>query len=301
MKRILHTFFPFFFLGYLFLSSYPQPAFSGPEPVIAVIRSRVIKPYQDALSGFEEELNKSGYKITPRRFDLENAKGKETQLMQEIKDLKPVLVFVIGTEASLFAKENFKELPVIFSMVLSPVKSGIVESLTNPGNNLTGISLDILPEVQFRKLKEMLPKVSRVGVIYNAKEKDWIKEIEEAAKKTGLAIVAKPINSESDVPAKLAEISKEADCIWAQAEPSIYNAQSSQYILLQLLRNKIPFMAFSSQYVKAGALLSLECDYNDIGRESAQIAIKVLNGANLGSTPVAFPEKINLAVNQKIA
>lgn len=277
------------------------PAFSAEEPAIAVISSRQIKPYQDALSGFEEELKGNGYKLSPHRYDLDNAKGKEPQLTGEINALKPALIFVIGTEAALFAKENFKDRPIVFSMVLSPAKAGIAKSLTNPGDNLTGVSLDISPEAQFRKLKEILPEVRRVGIIYNAKEGDWIRSIEEAARKSGLSLVAKPVNAESDVPGKLSEVTKEADCLWAQVDPLIYNTQSSQHILLTLLRDKMPFMVFSAQYVKAGALLALECDYHDIGRQAARIAVRVLNGENAGSIPVVFPERTNLMVNQRTA
>lgn len=290
-----------FFLMFTYVSLGLHSVFSAQDPVIAVIRSRIIGPYNEALFGFEEELNRNGYKTLLHRYDLESFQGKESQLIEELRDLKPDLVYAIGTEAALFAKDNFKNLPVVFSMVLNPVKSKLVESLELPSNNLTGVSLDILPEVQFKKLKEVMPKVKRIGILYNAKEKDWIKEAETAAGNIGLLIVAKPINSISDVPRMLDEISKEADCLWAQVEPLIYNTQSAQYILLTLLRNKIPSMVFSSQYVKAGAVLALECDYKDIGRQSKQIVEKILNGKNPGSIPIATPEKMRLVVNQKIA
>ena len=186
-------------------------------------------------------------------------------------------------------------------MVINPAESLLIDSSAGSGSNLTGVSLDILPELQFKKLKEMLPTLSRVGIIYNAKEKEWIQNIKTAAKKLGLIIVAKPISSAADVPHALDELVGSADCLWAQVDPLIYNAQSSQYILLTLLRNKIPFAAFSSQYVKAGALLALECDYSNIGRQSAQMAIKILANKAVASIPVALPEKMNLVVNKKIA
>jgi putative tryptophan/tyrosine transport system substrate-binding protein len=301
-KKVLYLISILFFAGSFFISSLPlRLAFSSEEQVVVALRSKTIKPYNDALSGFEEELAKNGYKPSQRSYDLDEAKGKEQQLVKEIRDLKPMLIFAAGTEAALFAKEKLKDFPVVFSMVLDPVKSGIIESASSPGDSLSGVSLDISPELQFRKLKELLPKLSRVGVIYNAKEKAWIKEIEAVARALGLVIVAKPVDSESDVPVKLEEIAKEADCLWAQVDPMIYNSQSSQYILLTLVRNKIPLMAFSSQYVKAGALLALECDYVDIGRQAAQIAIRVLKGGAFGSVALTFPAKAKLIVNKKIA
>jgi putative ABC transport system substrate-binding protein len=274
--------------------------FSASNPVIVVLLSKSIKPYNDALSGFDEDIKKSGYKIAVI-YNLDEKKDNQPQLISIIKDQNPELVFTIGTEAAIFAKQNLNDLPVVFSMILNPVKSGIARSVSGPGNNLTGVSLDIPPELQFRKLKEVLPKVTRVGVIYNAKEKEWIKGIEAAAQKNGLSVIAKPVNSQSDVPGRLDEIVKEVDCLWAQVDPMIYNVQSSQYILLNLLRSKVPMMAFSAQYVKAGALLALECDYVDIGRQSAGIAVTILKHGAFGNIALVFPQKERLLINKEIA
>jgi putative tryptophan/tyrosine transport system substrate-binding protein len=289
------------FSGIFSIFSGFSSALSGREPVIAVISSRQIKPYQDALAGFREELKRSGYNLSERYYNLDDFRGKAALMTSEISGLNPDLIFTIGTEASVFAKNNFKGLPVIFSMVLNPVDNGLINSLENPGNNLTGVALDILPEAQFRKLKEILPNVKRIGVIYNSREEGWITGVAAAANKLGLSVVALPIANETDIPAKLDKIAREADCLWAQTDSRIYNAQTSRYILLALIRNKIPLMAFSAQYVKAGALLSLECEYGDIGRESAQAAIKVLKGEEAGSIPVSFPVKLRLTVNKRIA
>jgi putative tryptophan/tyrosine transport system substrate-binding protein len=283
-----------------FLTSSPL-AIAAEDTVIVVIRSRIIKPYNDALAGFESAFNKSGYHVTLRIFDLEAVEGKGEKGLQEITSVKSVLTFAIGTEAAVFAKEKLKDLPVVFSMVLDPVKAGIVESPTAAGDGFLGITLDIPPQVQFEKMKELLPAVRRVGILYSAEETEWLSGIKKMAEKMNVVIVAKLVNSGADVPARLDEISREADCLWAQVAPSIYNAQSSQYIILTLLRNKIPFMAFSSQYVKAGALAALECDYSDIGRQSADIALKVVQGHASGAVSLSFPAKVRIVVNKRIA
>ena len=270
------------------------------EPVIVVVLSKDIKPYHDALSGFEGEIQKNGYKVS-LVYTLDENNDNNAQLVDTIKSKNPSLIFTIGTPAVLFAKQNLNAAPIIFSMVLNPVENGLAQSVANPGNNLTGVSLDIPPALQFQKLIEILPKATRIGVVYNAKQQEWLQEVQEAAKKNGLSLIAKPVNAESDVPASIDEIAKEADCLWAQVDPMIFNAQSSQYILLTLLRKKIPMMAFSAQYVKAGALLALECDYADIGRQSADIAVKILKQGVFSGMALAFPEKVRLVINKKIA
>jgi ABC-type uncharacterized transport system substrate-binding protein len=155
---------------------------------------------------------------------------------------------------------------------------------------------------QFEKLKQALPKITKVGMLYDAKTKTAMKdEAQAAANALGLELIAKPINSKADVASALDDLMGEAQCLWAGVDTMVYNAQSSKYILLTTLRNKIPFMAFSSNYVNAGALMALEADYDDIGRQSADLAIKILNGQNPGSLPVETPRKVKMLTNQNTA
>jgi putative ABC transport system substrate-binding protein len=265
---------------------------------VVTISSKKINPYEEALAGFKEELKKREPDVVFKDYDLKAIGDKEDDFFKTLKETMSDLIFTLGTESTLFAQQKIKGLPLLFSMVLNPRQSGIVASSADPDGYLTGVSLDIPPELQFVKLKEMLPKASRVGIIYNAKE---IKEIKAVLDRMGLTMVAKPVRSEADVPQALNEIVGSVDCVWAQADSLIYNAQSSQYILLTLLRNKIPLMAFSSQYVKAGALFALECDYGDIGRQSAEIAARIMGEGPRETLTIAFPEKTHLVVNRRIA
>lgn len=292
----------FLFIIMLFLASDSSPEVSSKKQVIAVIRSRPLEPYNNALSGFKEGLKQDGYKITYNYYDLEAVKGEEWELLSEIKDLGPDLVFTLGTEGALFAKKNIKDLPIIFSMVLDPVESGIVKSLSGSGDNITGVSLNIPVKMQFRKLKQMVPKLTRIGIIYDARKKVKLKEEAIiAAKKLGLRVVAKPIYSQADIASALYEVIKEADCLWAGVDTLVYSPQSAKHILLTTIRNRLPFMAFSSHYVRAGALMAMECDYHDIGTQSAQVAIKVLNGKKAGSIPISLPRNTRLVINKRTA
>lgn len=276
--------------------------FSAEELKVAVVRSRVIKPYNDAILGFMDELRSSGIKIAPGYYDLEEAEGEEIELADKINLEKPDLILALGTQAALFAKKNLDDIPIIFSMVLNPVQSGIVESLKVPGDNITGVCLNIPVELQFGKLKEILPNINRIGYLYDAQKKLELKEeVRRAADKLGLRLICRPIYSREDVPEELSKISREADCLWAEIDPLVYSPQSARYIILETLKARLPFMAFSFSYVKAGALLALECDYYDIGKQSAQTAIKILEGQNPGSIPIALPRETRLAINRRTA
>ena len=198
----------------------PDASFSEENPTVAVLLSRPIQPYKDALSGFKEKLASNGYRPVYTEFNLKQFAKDKNKLINDLKDLKPDLTYTVGTEASLFAKDNLPNFPVVFSMVLGPVENNIVRSLTRPGGNITGVSLDIPIEKQFRELKRVLPHIKSIGMLYDKKEKsDMEREARNAARGAGIKLVSKPVYSEKDISAVLDEVFEEADCLWAGVDP----------------------------------------------------------------------------------
>lgn len=268
---------------------------------ILVLRSKDIAPYNNALAGFKDEVDKE-INASYEDYNLDDFSERQSALKEQIDQKNPKIIFAIGTEAATFAKKYIKGVPIIFSMVLNPIESGIVSSLSQTEDNITGISLKISVDKQFDKLKQIIPNIKKIGMLYDAKNMAELKaEAEKAASRLGLELIAKPIYSKNDIDQALNEVVREADVLWAGVDTLIYNPQSAQHILLTTLRNKIPFMAFSSNYVNAGALMALECDYTDIGRQAAEIAVKILNGQKPNEIPVYTPRATRLVVNEKTA
>jgi putative tryptophan/tyrosine transport system substrate-binding protein len=277
-------------------------SFSADEKSVGIILSRSLGPYQEAVSGFKSELVLRNIDVRYKEFDLSASGADHAGLLAQIKSAVPDIILAVGTEASIFSRENIKDTPVVFSMVLNPVESGIALSLKKPDTNLTGVSLDIAITDQFELMKKIKPSLKKVGMLYGAESKNWLKDkASEAAGKTGLELLAVPVRLESEVLGDVEKVCSESDFLWAAADPMVYNAQSAQHILLITLRQRAPFMAFSANYVEAGALLALECDYRDIGAQAGQIAIKIMGGVSPQSIPVEPPRKTRLFINNRTA
>jgi putative ABC transport system substrate-binding protein len=292
MKKIL--------LSLIFLFTAVFASFSE-EYSVVILTNKGVKQYDQAIAGFKDLMTSKNIQINYTTFD-DNDSQRNEEILTQITDLKPQLIFTVGTEKTLLVKDRITDIPIIFSMVLDPVEGGIVSSFDASGKNITGVSLKISTQTQFDKLKQILPNIKSVGMLYDAKSKVGLKEeASEAAQKLGLKLVAKPISSKADVAGTLDELVSEADCLWAGVDTLVYNSQSAKHILLTTLRSKIPFMAFSSHYVDAGALMALECDYEDIGRQTAEMAIDILNGKNPGTLPIGLPRKVDLVTNQNTA
>ena len=292
-----------FILAYLFWMIGIAPFFATERPLIAVIKSRDIALYNIALEGFNKALKDKGIYANLVQYDIKASKEEGYKVAAQIKLRKPELILTLGSQATKIAKESIEDIPVVFSMVLNPVDSGLVDSMQSSGNNLTGVSMDIPIRDQFENLKMVVPRrVKRIGVLYNPKETGAVvAQALKVAKEMGLELIVKPVNSKKDVPEALKELCRRIDVLWSVADSTVFSPQSTRFIILHTLRNRIPFMGLSPSYVKAGALLALSWDYEDIGRQSGEIAAKVLAGKKPADLPIAAPRKIFLLLNLRTA
>lgn len=279
-------------------SAAAQPAAGGPREV-AIVVSEAMQPYRDAVAGFKEGMQGGPSPISYEEFLASSADPAD--LARRIRDRRPAMVFAVGTQASVFARRYLTGLPVVFAMVLNPVENGVVPSMRSPGPGVGGVCLNIPIDAQLTVLKRLKPSIGRVGMLYNAKAgSGFAVEAIEAAKRARIDLVALPVNSEHEISPLLRKVLSEADGLWACPDPLIYNASTAQQIILAALQSNKPFMAFSKNFVKAGALAALECDYRDIGRQAGELAAKMMGGQDTAGA-VEYPRRTILIINKRTA
>ncbi len=268
---------------------------------IAVVTRQDIQIYNLALEGFKEMLAEKGYRegqninITQYNFDT---KG----LIPQIKLNNYDLVYTIGTESTQKIEEETETTPLVFSMVLNPVGNKFVKTMGPSFSNITGASLDISAEILLKLLREILPGVTRVGVIYDPVNSQII--IEEARRlqqELNLQIIAVKINSAVEVPRVIKEIRDKIDILWLIPDTTVCTKDTLPHIISNTLEAKIPVMGFVPYLVKAGALFSYTYDYKDIGRQAGELAVKVLAGEMTGSLPITVPRKLGYVLSLKVA
>ncbi len=255
--------------------------------VVAVIFSSNIEPYQQAWKGFQEFFDQKKLALEVSEYNLKEKQPEE--IYSKINKEKPDLVFTLGSAASKLAKEKIENIPVLFCMVLDP------EALIGP--NITGVSMNIPAGMKLKNLKRVLPDVIKIGLIYLPKLNQQYKEILHASEEFGFQLITKKITSGNELPSALKEISQQIDCFLMIPDPEIYFPQSVSYLLLESLRNKFIVVGLSSFYTKAGALVSFDCDYNDLGLQAGEIALRILKGEKPKNIKLLTPEKIKISVN----
>jgi len=274
--------------------------------LICIFKSQDIQPYNDAINGFVDELRSAGY-VENKDFmllhmdmkaDIEEGK----RLASVITEQKPDLILAVGNEAATAVKDRIKDTPIVFSVVQDPVGSGLVQSLSGSGNNLTGSSVDISNQRQLEILKSISPDTRVIGVIYDpTKSKQKVDEVSKDAEKLGMQVTSEPVKSYKDVPEAVRSLVDRVDVIWLLPDSTVVTRQSLEYIFLRTIWSKKMVMGFNPYIVKSGALFALNFDAYDVGRQSGELAVKIIKGAKPYDMPVSTPRKTYVIVNLKIA
>lgn len=270
---------------------------------IVVLKSWDIPEYNTALDESFDVLTQHGLHCKILTLNLKGGTEGFEDSKKQILKFRPRLIFAVGSRATGVAERNFERIPIVFLMVLYPVASDFVKSMERPGANVTGAAIDVPIKRQFQLLARIVPDLKRVGVLYSPEEtQSVIEEAKRVAKPMGLELIAEPIESESDVPDALDSLElQNVQALWSVADGKVFTPQSTKYIMEQTMRREIPFMGPHNGFVRAGALVALTADYRDNGRQAAEIAIRVLDGAVPSSIPVATPQDVEMALNLRVA
>ncbi|MEW5796154.1 MAG: ABC transporter substrate-binding protein [Candidatus Zixiibacteriota bacterium] len=271
------------------------------SPTVVILSTDTLTATNRTISGARSVIKEKSDSAVVHTVQLSADPAAISGELQSIRSLKPDLLVTVGSGATQIAKDNFPTLPIVFSSVKYPVISGFVQSVGRPGGHVTGASLDIPVEIQFRYFRQIIPNLKRVGVLYTSNTAKLIAPARVIASAMGLELISLEITTPRDLPRALDSLAACAQGLWSVADQNLFDPQSTKFILLNSLRKGLPFMGFSRYVVESGALFALDFDYKAIGRQAGQLAIEILNGAKPGDIPVTTPDIIWFHYNEKTA
>jgi putative ABC transport system substrate-binding protein len=276
------------------------PAHPGPPATIVLVKSRNLGPYNQAAEGFRKALHSRSPQTQILEIDFPGDTSKESEFFAALERARPRLVVTIGTQATLSVTRRVHDVPVVFSLVLASGESGLLLNPKPP--NLTGATMDIPVALQFERLKEVIPDLKRVGVIFNPSlSQEAVHHARAAASKSELQLVEIPVENEAQVMREMERLKGKVDVLWSVADSTVFTPRSVDSILLRTLRDGIPFVGLSPSFVRAGALLSFSCDYEDVGAQSAEQALEILEGKAPDKIAVTNPRQVSLYLNLNTA
>jgi putative tryptophan/tyrosine transport system substrate-binding protein len=264
-------------------------------------------PNDPILGSLRNGLRDGGYVEGQNiRFEFRGAQGKAERLphlADELVHLK-VDAIVVSTEAALLAaKRSTSTIPIVVALFdYDPVAAGVVASLAHPGGNITGI-FSRAPELigkRLELLKEAVPNLSRVAVLYDSYGRRQLEDIEPAARSLGIQLHLTELKPPYDfnLALKLAK-QKKAGAAMLLYSPVFFVERDT--ISQQALENRVPMIAYVSEFARAGFLMSYGSDGGHVFYRLAYFIDRLLKGAKPNDLPVEQPTKFEFVVNVKTA
>lgn len=265
------------------------------HPSLNTIRESIIK-----------ELEANGYKDGQNiRIDYQNAQNELTNLKtisQKFVRNKYDLIIAIATPSAQTVKNETSEIPIIFSACTDPVGAGIVTNLEKPGGNVTGTSDAVSAEMIMELARKITPGIKTIGALYNLSEPNSvsvINDLKNYAGNNGLTVVEATVTSTADIQQAVNSLTGKSDAIFVPIDNTV--ASAMKVVAETATKAGIPVYVGADSMVKDGGLATYGINYEILGKETAKMAIEVLNGKNPGDIPVKLMTDMDIYINQDTA
>ena len=203
------------------------------------------------------------------------------------------------------AATRTKTIPIVFVLGFDPVGLGVVKSLASPGGNVTGFSVlnyELLPK-RLSLLKEMVPRLARVAVIYReggAQAQKWVKLLTDEAGKLGIRILPGAMRDSDDIVPVFTDLARQkADGVLNVPEPFFF--QHRKLMAELALQHRMASLFGATEFADAGALMAYASNFAAVYRQAAKLADKILRGAAPSSIPVEQSNVYELIINLRTA
>ena len=257
--------------------------------------------------GFVDELAKQGYVEGKNiEIDLQNAQGEQRNLKtisQQLAESSDV-VLAIATPSAQSLANTTQTTPVIFSAVTDPVSAKLVDSREHPGGNVTGTSDQSSDAIstQINLIKKVLPKAKTIGILYTQSEPNSVVQKDEAKRlleEKGFTVVEKTILDSNNVKAAAESLMAEVDMVFVPTDNII--SSTMETVKQVSIKHKVPVFGGSTEMIAVGGLYNYGTNYEELGRQTARMLIRVLKGEKPENIAVEVPEKLELHTNKEMA
>ncbi len=270
-----------------------QSVRSSDAAEVAILKSADLSYYNDMVEGFRTTLPP---KTTVKEYDLGGNLSTGQDIARMLRADPPSLVFAVGLKATLAAKLELPDTPVLFSQVLNP------ELYDLPTRRMTGIRVIVSPDQQLSTLRTLLPQTTRIGLLY---DKDghsaFLNDAQHSARRHGFTLVPVAVSSASDVPGALHTLLPMIDALWVIQDRVVLTEESVPFLLNTLLDAKVPMFTFSDILIRQGAFGGLVLQPLELGKQAGAQAIQLLRGHTQSLGSLLDPQQPELVLNLHVA
>ena len=275
---------------------------SGKVPIIGFLGANetAFAPWTAAFVGRLGELGwVEGRTIAIEYRWSQGRTERYAEIASEFVRIKVDAIVTVGSAAPA-VKQVTSVIPIVFAVGIDPVGSGLVASLSEPGGNVTGLSIQAndLAGKRLELLREVIPQLRRIAIMFNVGNAQPVLEMGEAqaaARMIGLEVAPLVIQKAEDIAPAFQTLKNRADALYVAVDQLMVANRTT--IIASALTARLPTIFSTSDFVKAGALISYGPSYIERFRCAADYVDKILRGTKPGELPVEQPTKIELVIN----
>ncbi|WP_027399064.1 ABC transporter substrate-binding protein [Anaerovorax odorimutans] len=265
------------------------------HPSLDTIRENIIKQLVD--EGFiDGETVKIDYK------NAQNDTNNLKTICQSFTANNYDLIIAIATPSAQAALGETTEIPIVFSAVTDPVGAKLVDSMENPGGNITGTSDAVSASKIMDLALQITPDIKKIGAIYSTGEVNSvsvINELKQYAKTKDIEVVEATIMNSSEIQQAAQSLIGNVDAVFSPIDNTV--ASSMPTIVDVLNKAKIPYYVAADSMVADGGLATDGVNYVALGKATGSMAAEVLNGADTATMPVQVMSDTQIYINKKTA
>ena len=212
------------------------------------------------------------------------------------------VIVAIATPAAQAALSETTEIPIVFAAITDPVGAGLVDSLDNPGGNVTGTSDEVSAEMIMNLAKDITPDFKTIGVLYNIGEDNSVSvvaQLKEYAGENGYKVIESTVTNTGEVQQAAQYLADKVDIVFSPIDNTV---ASSMAVATETFNNAgIPFYVSADSMVNDGGLATCGIDYTVLGRETAAMIADILEGADPAAIAVRKMSEMSVYVNKETA
>jgi putative ABC transport system substrate-binding protein len=294
----------------VFTATAAAAAHAQSAKTIAIITMNDTPQLLEVKDGMVKELTARGYVDGKNiKIDFKSAQGNfgtAQQIARQFVGEHPDVIVSITTPASQAVVAATKDIPIVFTTVTDPLRAKIISQFKHPGGNVTGIS-DLVPtERQLDIVKEIVPKLKTLGLLYDPSldnSRSSVDSIKEFAKAKGFKTVEANAMGLNNVPAAAQSLVGKVDAIFVPNDTTVYGAFESVVKVAQ--DTKTPLFTAERRSVERGSIATVGFVFSDMGRLTAGYVEKILKGAKPGDLDAMYmkddPDSLKLYINKESA
>ena len=253
---------------------------------VAVVSIPDIPAYKEAIEGIREQIPNAAF------WDARD----ERRLRDNLATEKPALAIAVGSDAAnLLDRIAAPHLLVVRSVVLEWDLAQHTISRPPP----PALTVEMDPATLLGEIHRLFPGMTRIGVIRGPLQTDaYMRNIEQAARQLGFTLQIRDCFTDRELIATFLQF-RSVEFVWCPPNPQLYNSATLKPLLLASITERLPLIGFSAQFVQAGALFGGEPDFRDVGRQTATVALRLLQQEAVPAKLI--PRKFRFAYNQRVA